>query len=81
MLQSFGNQTPSDNVNHPSHYQGSVECIDAIKASMSEEEFIAFCKGNAMKYMWRAGKKGDALEDFKKAQFYIDRVVKEVGKE
>jgi hypothetical protein len=35
-----------------------------------------FCLGNAMKYIWRAGQKGDALEDLRKARFYLDREIK-----
>ena len=43
-----------DLVNNPSHYtQGGIECIDAIKASMSDEEYAGFLKGNALKYLWR----------------------------
>ena len=37
---------------------------------------MCFCKGNAVKYLWRMGLKGDLLEDAKKAQWYIDRIVK-----
>ena len=35
-----------------------------------------FCIGNAMKYLWRAGLKGDAVEDLKKAVWYIEREIK-----
>ena len=39
---------------NPSHYKrGDVECIDAIKASMSAEAFKGYLKGNNIKYMWR----------------------------
>ena len=38
--------------------------------------FVCFCKGNAIKYLWRMGLKGDLLEDAKKAQWYINRIVK-----
>ncbi len=41
-----------DMVNHPAHYtQGGIECIEAIKASMSDIEFLGYLKGNAMKYI------------------------------
>ena len=43
----------NDNVNGPAHYrQGGIECIEAIKASMSEEGFRDYLKGNVMKYIW-----------------------------
>ena len=58
-------------VTHPAHYtQGGVECIEAIKASMSREAFAGYCKGNAMKYLWRYEHKG-GVEDLKKAQVYL----------
>lgn len=64
----------SDNVNRPAHYtSGSIECIDAIEASMTPEEFRAFCRGNAMKYAWRATRKGRESEDYRKAAWYLHR--------
>lgn len=65
----------NDAVNHPSHYtNGSVECIDAIQAALTEQEFQGYCKGNAMKYIWREGHKG-GVEDLQKATWYMDRLV------
>jgi len=71
--------TPApDLVNHPPHYkQGDIECLDAIKASMPHQQFIGYLKGNQMKYVWRYEHKG-GLEDLKKAQFYLERLVKEL---
>lgn len=61
----------SDAIYHPAHYtQGGVECIDAIRASMSKEGFAGYCKGNAIKYIWRYREKG-GLEDLAKAQVYL----------
>ena len=69
-----------DNVNHPSHYtQGAVECIDALKASMTKEEFIGYLKGCQMKYVWRYRMKG-GVEDLRKARWYLDRLISEVEK-
>jgi hypothetical protein len=66
----------ADPVNRPAHYtQGKVECIDAIEASMSPEAFRGFCRGNAIKYLFRLGKKGPEAEDARKAQWYINRLV------
>lgn len=67
-----------DNVNHPSHYtQSGIECIEAIKASMSREAFEGYLKGNAMKYLWRYRLKGKAQEDLQKADWYLKRLLTE----
>lgn len=66
----------TDVVNSPSHYTtGDIECIDAIKASMSKKEFVGFLKGNAMKYIWRYDKKHKPIEDLKKSVFYINKLI------
>jgi hypothetical protein len=58
-------------VNHPAHYtRGGVEVIDAIEAWE-----LGFRLGNAVKYIARAGHKGDALEDLKKGRWYLDREI------
>jgi len=63
-----------DPVNSPSHYQGAIECIEAIEASMSNEAFKGMLKGNILKYIWRyEGKNG--LEDLRKAQWYLERLI------
>ena len=67
---------PGDKINHPvthpAHYtQGDVECIDAIRASMTEEEFKGFLKGSAMKYLWRYRMKGNPVQDLEKSNWYI----------
>tara|TARA_R110000851_G_scaffold187318_1_gene337087 strand:- start:3728 stop:4096 length:369 start_codon:yes stop_codon:yes gene_type:complete len=69
-----------DNVNHPKHYQSDngIECIDAIRAALGKEGFIAYCKGNAIKYTWRD--KIDNREDMQKAQWYLNRADQEMGK-
>lgn len=68
-----------DNVNHPSHYtQGSIECIDALKAATVGKTGIeAVCVANVIKYCWRYEEK-NGLEDVKKAQFYINRLIQEL---
>ena len=68
-----------DPVNHPSHYtRGGIECIDAIKASMSPEAFRGFLQGNAMKYIWRHDLKGKPVEDLDKAMWYLTRLRNEI---
>ena len=61
-----------DNVNSPAHYvkRGGVECIDAIRASMTAEAFAGFCKGNVIKYVFRYEDKG-GVEDLRKAMVYL----------
>lgn len=69
----------NDNVQQPSHYTtGGIECIHAIKASMSQLEYEGYLKGNALKYLWRFRLK-NGLEDLRKAQIYIGWMVKELG--
>ena len=67
---------PEDLVNHPSHYTaGNIECIDAIKESMSMEAFRGYCKGNALKYLWRYELKHNPIQDLNKAQWYLSRLI------
>ena len=71
----------SDAVNHPNHYcQGGIECIKAIEASMTPEEFQGYCKGNVIKYCWRFREK-NGLEDLKKAQVYLGWMIESKEKQ
>ncbi|MTV47217.1 DUF3310 domain-containing protein, partial [Streptococcus pneumoniae] len=55
------NVSGHDEVNHPPHYtSGGIECIAAIEAALTAEEFRGYCKGNAIKYVWRERHKGGA---------------------
>ena len=61
---------PNDPVNHPKHYTqhpSGVECIQIT-------EHYNFCRGNAIKYIWRADLK-NGIEDIKKARWYLDREI------
>ena len=70
-----------DQVNHPSHYtQGSIECIDAIASTLGHGAFVDFLRAQVIKYMWRLGRKGEALEDAKKGAWYANRIVAELAK-
>jgi hypothetical protein len=72
-------EDPSDPVNSPSHYNTKgVEAIKAIEASMSDEEYQGYLKGNCMKYMWRYKYKGKPVEDLKKAQWYLEKLIASV---
>lgn len=60
-----------DNVNHPKHYTShpsGIECIQVV-------EHYNFNVGNAIKYLWRGGLKGDEIEDLRKAYWYIAREI------
>ena len=64
-----------DLVNHPSHYaDGGIECIEAIEAALTNEEFRGYCKGNCIKYIWRERHKG-GTESLKKARWYLNRLI------
>ena len=68
-----------EEVHHPQHYtDGEIECIDAIKAALSPEEYKGFLKGNAMKYIWRMNRKGKPSVDAKKALWYTDKLCGEL---
>ena len=63
-----------DNVNHPEHYGGVQNMYEPIK--IIDYYKLNFHLGNAIKYILRHDKKGNALEDLKKAQFYISHQIK-----
>ena len=70
------NVSVKDNVNHPEHYKtGGIETIDFIEAKS-----LGYHLGNVVKYVTRADHKGNRLEDLKKAQWYLNRVVANLEK-
>lgn len=65
----------TEKVNHPKHYNdhpSGIECIQVV-------EHMGFNIGNAMKYLWRADLKGAAIEDLKKAAWYVQREIEKRG--
>ena len=72
--------TPVDNeVVRPAHYtRGAVECIDAIEAALTPEEYRGYLKGNVLKYFWRERDKG-GLQSIQKAEYYTQRLIKLLG--
>ena len=58
-------------VNHPPHYTSHPSGIECIQVT----EHMSFCVGNAIKYLWRADEKGNAIEDLEKASWYIEREI------
>ena len=66
----------SDSIN-PDHYKsGSIECIEAIKASLNKQQFKGYLKASIIKYLWRYEKK-NGLEDLEKANWFLQRLIKE----
>ena len=63
----------ASNVNHPSHYGGEDNPYEAIK--VIEAWDLGFNLGNVVKYLSRAGKKGETLEDLRKAAWYLQREI------
>ena len=62
-------------VENPPHYNtGGIECIEAIKASMSTESYTGYLKGNVQKYVWRYEDK-NGVEDLRKAQWYLNTLI------
>jgi hypothetical protein len=73
--QEAGNRK-HDSVARPKHYTAHPSGIECIQVT----EHMGFNIGNAVKYLWRAGLKGPAIEDLKKARWYIDREIQRLGK-
>lgn len=65
-----------DPVNHPSHYTSHPSGVECITVT----EYMNFNLGNAMKYIWRAGDKGNMIEDLQKARWYLDREIMRLGR-
>lgn len=66
----------SDPVNHPDHYLSHPSGIECITIT----EHMGFCLGNAFKYIWRAGEKGNTEQDLRKAIWYIEREISKLTK-
>jgi hypothetical protein len=64
-------QIAEDLVNHPPHYTAHPSGVECIQIT----ETMNFCLGNAIKYIWRADLKHDAIEDLKKAVWYVNREI------
>lgn len=63
-------------VDHPAHYTAHPSGVECIQIT----EHMNFCLGNAMKYLWRAGLKSpDAIEDLRKAVWYIEREIRRLS--
>ena len=63
-------------VDHPPHYNnGHIECIEAIEAMLTPDEYIGYLRGNSLKYLWRFRYKNKPIEDLRKARWYEERLI------
>ena len=84
-LMSLGKQAPdpaadvneeNDVVNNPEHYTfGGIETVDYLRAKLTKEEFVGWCRGNALKYLSRAGHKDEEIQEYRKAAKYIEWII------
>ena len=80
----WANSKKEDDAINPDHYKsGLIECIEAIEESMTTIAFAGYLKGNCMKYLWRYETKhsDDPLQDLKKAEWYLSRLIELVGED
>lgn len=71
----------SEEVNHPTHYEGKYECIDVMLDTMGLEDVKGFCLCNAFKYLWSCKKKHETPEDdVEKAVWYLQKYLELDGK-
>ena len=72
---------PPDPIN-PNHYrQGPIECIDAMRACSTREEYEGHLRLTVIKYLWRLRNKGSALENAEKAQWYLSRLIESLERD
>lgn len=74
----------ADAVRSPKHYKLpglNIESIDVLRSVLTPEEFKGFCRGNALKYLIRAGRKDNELQDIKKAGVYIGWCIDTIKKQ
>lgn len=82
----FGRKKPDidEAVRSPKHYKLpglNIESVDVLRSVLTPEEFKGFCRGNALKYLIRAGKKDSELQDIKKAGVYIEWLIDTIKKQ
>ena len=67
----------TDPVNHPTHYTAHPSGVECIQIT----EHMGFNLGNAIKYIWRAGLKGNGAQDLQKAVFYLNDEIARIASE
>lgn len=79
LRQGCGKGATNDAVDRPSHYtSGGIECIDAMEAALTHAEFVGYLRANVLKYIWRYDRKGAPVQDLRKAEWYLRRLIGEV---
>lgn len=70
-----------EEVNHPERYGGDTtyECIKVLEAWLPDEQYKGFLRGNALKYLCRVGKKDEVMQELKKAQWYLNKLIEKEG--
>jgi hypothetical protein len=58
------------NAINPNHYRDDIECIDAMRAQMTDDEWRGYLRGQVIKYCWRMGRKDAAQQDAEKLLWY-----------
>jgi len=77
-----GQRIDVDNINSPPHYTaGGIETINFMKAKSTKEEFHGYLRLTVLKYLSRGPYKQDALEDYKKARWFLNRLIEELDNE
>ena len=70
-----------DMVNSPPHYNKVIECIDSMKAMSDDAKLPSshahYCWQTIFKYIWRHPYKGKPIEDLRKAEYYLKRLINE----
>ena len=75
-MQKLAAEEYPEKVRRPAHYnQGEIECCDALRSALGDDGFIDYCKGNVMKYVWRAGHKESEDEDLLKSLWYLKMIL------
>lgn len=72
-----------EEVNHPERYGGDTvyECIKVLDAWLPAEQYKGFLRGNALKYLCRVGKKDETVQELKKAQWYLNKLIEKEEKD
>lgn len=65
-------------ITNPDHYTGgTIECIESIKSALGKKGFTNYLQGNLIKYLWRCQQKNSYLQDLKKAEWFLNRLILE----
>ena len=68
-------EAKADSITRPLHYRfGEIECIDAIKAALTPDEYRGYLKGTNVKYIWRERHKG-GTDSLRKAQWFLEKLI------